>query len=56
MHFLGWTFNLEHYSHALEAAGLRIQSLREPQPVSGAPAAYDRWRALPLFLQVRAIK
>jgi SAM-dependent methyltransferase len=56
MHFLGWTFNLEHYSHALEAAGLRIQSLREPQPVSGAPAAYDRWRAVPLFLQVRAVK
>ena len=56
MRFLGWTFNVEHYSHALEIAGLHIQALREPLPAPDAPAEYDRWRAVPLFLQIRAVK
>ena len=32
MTFRGWTYNLEHYSKALERAGLHLVSIREPLP------------------------
>jgi SAM-dependent methyltransferase len=53
------TFNSEHrplevYFDALRAAGLLVERLREVPDLS-APAN-DRWRRIPLFLQLRAIK
>jgi len=54
MTFRGWTHSLEHYSLALEAAGLRIEALREPRPA--ASERYERWQGIPLFLNLRAIK
>jgi ubiquinone/menaquinone biosynthesis C-methylase UbiE len=44
MTFRGWTYPLEAYSRALEAAGLRIEALREPR-------GEDRF---PMFLMFRA--
>jgi ubiquinone/menaquinone biosynthesis C-methylase UbiE len=55
MTFRGWTYPLEHYSTALEAAGFRIELLREPVPGPSAEE-YRRWRAVPLFLMFRAVK
>jgi SAM-dependent methyltransferase len=59
MTFHGWTYPLEAYSRALEAAHLHIAALREPP----APADYlerhpdERgWRRLPLFLMFRATR
>jgi hypothetical protein len=50
---------LESYARALEAAGLLIEAIREPKPpghvVARDPAA-GRWRRIPLFLQLRAVK
>jgi SAM-dependent methyltransferase len=50
---------LEAYSAALEAAGLLIESLREPAPdpeaVAGRPPLL-RWTRLPCFLHIRALK
>jgi len=54
MTFRGWTYSLEHYSIAFEAAGLRIEALREPSPL--ASERHERWQAVPLFLNLRAIK
>ena len=54
MTFRGWTYSLEHYSKALEAAGLRIEVLREPAPA--ASDRHERWRSVPLFLNFRAVK
>jgi ubiquinone/menaquinone biosynthesis C-methylase UbiE len=54
MTFRGWTYSLEHYSMALEAAGLRIDALREPSPA--ADERYERWQSVPLFLNFRAVK
>jgi len=51
----GWTYSLEHYAVALEQAGLRIEAMREPRPAADA-ARYERWRAVPLFLNFRAVK
>ena len=48
-HSRHWT--TEDYSRALEAAGLLIERLRE----IGDPAN-PRWRRVPLFLHVRALK
>ena len=53
MTFQGWTYNFEHYSVALERAGLRIEALREPRP---STAEHARWQNVPLFLFVRAVK
>jgi SAM-dependent methyltransferase len=53
MTFRGWTYSLEHYSLALEAAGFRIEALREPVPKADK---YAKWRAIPLFLNFRAVK
>jgi ubiquinone/menaquinone biosynthesis C-methylase UbiE len=55
MTFLGWTYSLEHYSRALEAAGFRIEVLREPVPPRTAEE-FARWRVVPLFLMFRAVK
>ena len=55
MTFRGWTYSLEHYSLALEGAGFGIEALREPVPTRTADK-YARWRAIPLFLNFRAVK
>ncbi len=54
MTFRGWTHTLEDYAAALEAAGLVIERIREPLPASDSP--HRRWRAAPLFMNVRARK
>lgn len=55
MTFRGWSYTLEDYARAFENAGFRIEALREPRP-SGASQRYDKWKRIPLFLNVRAIK
>ncbi len=55
MTFRGWTYSLEHYAMAFEQAGLRIEAMREPRSTSAAES-YERWRDVPLFLFVRAVK
>ena len=50
---------LESYARALEAAGLLIEAIREPKPpghVMARDPAAGRWRRIPLFLQLRAVK
>lgn len=54
MTFRGWTYTLEDYFVALQHAGLRIEALGEPLPANGA--RFDRWRTVPLFLDLRAVK
>lgn len=55
MHFAGWSQPLEHYAAALEAAGLAITSLREPQPdCDRGPRHLARWTRIPLFLWLKA--
>jgi SAM-dependent methyltransferase len=52
MNWRGWTHPLSDYTDALEAAGLLIETVREP-----APASVDaRWHRIPMFLQFRALK
>lgn len=49
---------LEAYFHALEGAGLMIESLREVPvlvPSSDDPR-HQRWRRLPMFLHIRAVR
>jgi len=53
--FRGWTYSFEHYSQALEAAGFRIELLREPVAPRTAEK-YAKWQAVPLFLMFRAVK
>jgi SAM-dependent methyltransferase len=59
MTFRGWTYPLEAYMGALEVAGLLVEALREP-PIPEAAVARDpadhRWRRLPAFLMLRAVK
>lgn len=55
MTFRGWTYTLEHYALALEQAGFHIEAMREPRP-AGAAERYARWRDVPLFLLIRAVK
>jgi ubiquinone/menaquinone biosynthesis C-methylase UbiE len=57
MTFHGWCYPLESYFYAFEEAGLMVEKLREP----GAPPALEdpaeeRWRRLPNFLHMRAVK
>lgn len=55
MDFAGWSQPLEAYAAALEAAGLAITSIREPQP--DHPDGSDRLQQgmrLPLFLWLKA--
>lgn len=55
MQFAGWSQPLEAYAAALEAAGLAITSVREPQPDEGAERPYlARWRRMPMFLWLKA--
>ena len=47
-----WTYTLEDYARAIEAAGLAIERLREPLPAEAdetGRAASDVWRRVPLF-------
>jgi ubiquinone/menaquinone biosynthesis C-methylase UbiE len=55
MTFRGWTYTLEHYALALEQAGLWIETIREPHP-TGTKERYERWRDVPIFLNIRAVK
>jgi hypothetical protein len=55
MTFTGWTYPLEEYTRAFEAAGLLIERIREPKPEQHPPR-YDKWMDVPLFLAVRARK
>jgi len=57
MTFCGWSYSLETYSRALEAAGLRIEALREPAVPAAAVeerAADRHWERVPMFLMFRA--
>ena len=57
--FTGWRYSLEEYTRALEDAGLLIERLREPPAPPAALNArpgYERWRRLPNFLHLRAVK
>jgi len=59
MTFHGWTHTLEDYARALEDAGFLIRRVREPLPGAehvSTRAGLDRWRRVPLFLFVRAVK
>jgi SAM-dependent methyltransferase len=57
MTFVGWAFPLETFTRALEDAGLAIEALREPRPPDDEPdPRYERWRRIPMFLQLRALK
>jgi SAM-dependent methyltransferase len=59
MTFSGWTYSLERYSRALEEAGLLIEMIREPaapQAAVSRRSSYTKWRRVPLFLHIRAIK
>jgi SAM-dependent methyltransferase len=55
MTFRGWTYTLEDYFIALESAGLVVEQLREPKP-SGISDRFEKWRRVPLFLMLRAVK
>jgi SAM-dependent methyltransferase len=59
MTFHGWTYALEDYVDALEGAGFLIERVREPVPSAeqaGKRPSLERWRRLPLFLSMRAVK
>lgn len=59
MRFRGFSHSLESYARALEAAGLVIERIREPAPTDAAVAADPtaaRWRRIPMFLFLRAVK
>jgi hypothetical protein len=59
MTFHGWAYSFEDYSRALEEAALLIEALREPrvpaEEVERDPRE-QRWRRLPNFLMLRALK
>ena len=59
MTFHGWTYTLEDYARALEAAGFVVDLVREPRPSAEQAAkrpSLERWRRIPLFLFMRAVK
>lgn len=57
MHFSGWHRPIFTYAKALQDAGLLIETIREPLPADDAPAGnWDRWRRMPMFMQLRALK
>jgi ubiquinone/menaquinone biosynthesis C-methylase UbiE len=59
MTFYGWAYALEDYFRALEVSGFVAERLREPSASDRATAqrsAYLRWRRVPMFLQLRAVK
>jgi SAM-dependent methyltransferase len=59
MLFSSYARPLEYYSRALEEAGLAIEAIREPRAgdeyVLDDPAR-ARWRRIPLFVHVRAVR
>jgi SAM-dependent methyltransferase len=55
MTFRGWTYSLQDYAEALEAASLKIEALREPRPL-GDERSHRRWNRVPMFLLIRAVK
>jgi SAM-dependent methyltransferase len=59
MTFSSTAYPLEHYARVLEAAGFAIERLREPlvpiEAVADDPSE-ERWRRLPLFLFLRAVR
>ena len=59
MRFQGKCYPLEGYFRAFEAAGLVVESLREPAATAQASARDPselRWQRLPMFLQLRLSK
>jgi SAM-dependent methyltransferase len=54
--FQGWCYPIDAYARALEAAGLLVEALREPEPAPSAPRRLDRYRRMPNFLMLRALK
>ncbi len=59
MTFHGWTHTLEDYARALEEAGFLIERMREPVPSAEQAKtrpSLERWRRVPLFLFMRAVK
>jgi len=57
--FHGVARPLEDYARALEDAGLLVEALREPVPDEEAAErwpSYRRWRRIPMFLHLRAVK
>lgn len=54
MTFSGWMYALQDYADALEAAGLLIERVREPMAPDGA--RWERYRRIPMFLHIRALK
>jgi SAM-dependent methyltransferase len=49
----GHRYSLEHYSRALEHAGLLIEAIREPPP-DPPDGRYAPWARVPMFLIIRA--
>jgi SAM-dependent methyltransferase len=59
MTFHGWTYTLADFAGAIERAGMVIDRIREPVPNSTVVATrpeLERWRSVPLFLLIRAVK
>jgi SAM-dependent methyltransferase len=54
--FKGWCYPFSAYSEALEAGGLVVEAVREPAPAPDAPTRLDRYRRIPNFLMLRAMK
>ena len=54
--FKGWCYPFSTYSQALEAGGFLMEALREPEPAAHAPTRIDRYRRIPNFLMLRALK
>jgi ubiquinone/menaquinone biosynthesis C-methylase UbiE len=55
MAFASYHHSLETYLRALEDAGFHCEAVREPVPPA-ASMRTERWRRLPLFMHVRAVK
>jgi SAM-dependent methyltransferase len=55
MTFRGWSMSLEDYMRAFERAGLLVEALREPLPVTST-GRHAPWRRIPMFLTARMMK
>jgi SAM-dependent methyltransferase len=53
--FRGWSMALEDYMRTFEAAGLFLETLREPLPTDMS-AGFARWHRVPMFLTMRLVK
>ena len=59
MTFEGWSYSLQDYSRAFEAAGLVLERLREPLPSEEARGKHSSWERatrIPMFLFVKAVR